>query len=147
MKYSCFETIDLPRETVIQLFDNTDNLAKWQEGLESFVHKSGDFGQPGSKYDIVIVQGKRRIEMVETIVERALPDRFAATYEAKGVWNLVENAFVDRGESTEWRLDTEFKCTGFIRLMTWVAPGLFRKQTAKMMANFKRFAEGEAAKG
>lgn len=142
MKYSCTVTIDKPRDHVIALFDNTDNMSKWQDGLVSFTHVSGEFGQVGSTYAIVYKMGKRVVEMVETLVERSLPDRFAATYEAPGVWNLVENTFTELGdEQTQWVVDTEFKCSGFIMIMSWIMPGMFKKQTMKMMTAFKDFAE------
>lgn len=50
MKYESELVIDLPRERVIELFDNPDNLPKWQEGLQSFEHISGEVGQPGAKF-------------------------------------------------------------------------------------------------
>lgn len=36
MKYRTEITIDLPREQVIEIFDDPDNLPKWQPGLGSF---------------------------------------------------------------------------------------------------------------
>ncbi len=40
--------IALPRDRVIELFDNAENLLKWQKGLQSFEHISGEPGQPGT---------------------------------------------------------------------------------------------------
>ena len=86
--------------------------------------------------------GKREIEMTETIEQRALPDLFSGVYEANGVWNLVENHCEDLPNGgTKWRIDTEFRCAGFMRIMAFVIPGVFRKQTAKYMDLFKKFAE------
>ena len=34
MKYSCDITIGLPRDRVIELMDNLDNMYKWQDGLQ-----------------------------------------------------------------------------------------------------------------
>ena len=36
--------IDLPREKVLEQFDSTENLFKWQNGLQSFDHVSGEPG-------------------------------------------------------------------------------------------------------
>ena len=41
--------------------------------------------------------GKREIEIIETVTVHKPPEEFAATYEAPGVWNLVENRFIDVG--------------------------------------------------
>ncbi len=144
MKYTTEVEILLPRSKVIALFDNSDNMKKWQPGLLSFEHTEGEAGTPGAKSMLKYKMGKREILMVETIVERKLPDVFSATYEAKGVWNMVENRFGEPEEGkTLWKLESEFKCTGFLRLMVFFAPSMFKKQTLKDMMRFKEFAEGE----
>lgn len=143
MKYSEEISIKLPRKRVIELFDNPDNLYKWQPGLQSFEHTEGEVGKPGAKSTLHYKMGKRDLHMVETIVARDLPETFSATYETKGVWNFMENKFVDKGEhETLWQVNTEFKATGFVKLLTIFAPGMFKKQTCKNMQDFKAFAEG-----
>ena len=94
MKYTCEILLDLPRQRVIELFDNPDNLAKWQAGLKSFEHFEGQEGEPGAKSRLFYDEGGREIEMVETIIARNLPDEFSATYEAKGVFNKISNSFI-----------------------------------------------------
>ncbi|MEM7034592.1 MAG: SRPBCC family protein [Chloroflexota bacterium] len=146
MKYTVEIEIDLPRENVVALFDDPDNLKKWQPDLVVFEHQSGELGQPGAKSRIVHQMGKREVEMIETIVTRNLPDEFSGTYEAKGVWNKVENRFYELGENkTKWTLDSEFQCTGFMRVMAFLVPGMFKKQTAAFMKQFKDFAEKTGA--
>ena len=54
MKYTVEIEIDLPRERVIELFDSTENCFKWQKGLLSFDHLSGEPGQPGAKSKLVL---------------------------------------------------------------------------------------------
>jgi hypothetical protein len=142
MKYSVERELDLPRDKVIALFEDRDGLFEWQEGLQSFEHVSGDPGQPGAVSKLRFKMGKREIDMTETIQRRDLPDLFSGVYEADGVWNLVENHFADLPEGrTLWRIDTEFQCKGFMRVMAFLMPGMFKKQTAKYMDLFKKFAE------
>lgn len=142
MKYELEVEIPLPRHRVIELFDNADNLSKWQEGLLGFEHVSGEPGELGAKSKLRYKMGPREVEMVETIVKRNLPEEFSATYEAKGVWNMVENFFDEVNESTtRWRMRNEFKCSGPMKVLTFVAPGMFKKQTLKSMNDFRRFAE------
>ena len=144
MKYTTEIEINLPRKRVIELFDNPDNITKWQSGLISFEHVEGEAGQEGAKSNLKYKMGKREIEMVETITKRNLPDEFFGTYETKGVWNEVKNYFTSESENTtKWRLDTEFKGTGFMKIMMYFAPGMFKKQTLKTMNDFKNFAENE----
>ncbi len=85
MKYSGEVIINLPRERVIELFDNPGNMPKWQPGLQSFEPLSGEPGQPGAQSKLVYDMNGRRVEMVETIVTRNLPDEFSGTYKAKDV--------------------------------------------------------------
>ena len=89
MKYEGKLTIGLPRQRVIDLFDDPDNLPKWQSGLQSFEHLSGEAGQPDAKYQFVYIENGSRIEMVETITQRNFSDEFSATYETKGVNNWI----------------------------------------------------------
>ena len=146
MRYKTEVFINLPRERVIELFDSFENLKKWQEGLVSFEHISGDPGRPGAKTRLLYDMGRRRMEMIETIIERNLPDEFSGTYDASGVHNIVRNYFYDEGERTRWVLDSEFQFRSFMRIMSLFIPGSkFREQTRGSMEAFKRFAENAPA--
>jgi len=142
MKYTVDIEIDLPKEKVIELFDNPENMTKWQKGFISLVHMSGEPGQVGAKSKLKYKMGKRDIEMVETIISRDLPKEFSATYEAKGVWNRIDNEFHDTTEgNTKWIAHQEFEFKGFMKLMGFLMPGMFKKQSCKYLEDFKAFAE------
>ena len=142
MKYTIDININLPREKVIELFDNQDNLEKWQCGLESFEHLSGEPGEVGAKSLIKYNMDKRKIEMTETILKKDLPNEYSFTFEAKGMWNQVDNYFEEiDANTTRWKSDNEFKGKGILAIMLFLMPGLFKKQSLKFMNNFKAFAE------
>jgi len=142
MRHTVRLDIDLPRARVIELFDDPDNLAAWQPGLLSFEHFEGEPGQPGAKSRLRYKMGKREIEMVETILVRDLPDVFSGTYEAKGVWNEVINRFTEPEVGrTSWEVETEFRCSGMMRIMSVLKPVMFKKETRGHMERFKAFAE------
>ncbi len=143
MKYQKEVLLNLPRERVIELFDNPENLPKWQKGLESFELIEGQAGQVGAKSKMVYLMGKRRVEMIETVTVRNLPDEFSGTYETKGGWNSVENYFTEEEGKTRWLMKTEFKFSGFMKLIAFLMPGMFKKETAKQMNAFKSFAESQ----
>jgi hypothetical protein len=146
VKYSVDIEIDLPRTRVIELFDNPDNLKHWQPGLVSFDAISGVPGEAGARSRLRYQMGKREIEMIETITERNLPEIFAGTYEAKGVFNTVINRFVPLpNDRTQWVLETEFQFKGMMRLMGWLMPGAFKKQSCEFMQQFKAFAEKQGS--
>ena len=142
MKYQNEIEIDLPVNKVVELFDNPENLKHWMPGLQSFEHISGTPGQPGAKSRLFYKMGKREIEMIETITNRNLPDEFAGTYEAKGVYNVVSNKFIPvAANKTNWVTDNEFRFSGFMKLMGWFMPGAFKKQSQQYLELFKTFAE------
>lgn len=147
MKYTNEVIINAPRAKVVELFENPDHIAKWQPGFISMEHLSGNAGEVGAKTKLLYQMGKRKIEMVETITDKALPDRFGGTYEAKNVWNEVVNHFEELpDERTRYRAETEFRLMGFMKIMGWLMPGAFRKQSQKYLDLLKDFAEQEQAK-
>lgn len=142
MKYTTKILINLPRSKVIELFDSTDNMYKWQPELISFEPISGVPGKVGAKSKMRYKMGKREVDMIETIIKQNFPDEFNCTYEAKNVWNLQQNTFIETNKSeTEWISISEFRCSGFMKIICWVMPGAFKKETLKHMKRFKEFAE------
>ena len=109
MKYTCEVTIDKPREEVVKLFDNPDNMKYWQKGFISFEHIAGEQGKPGAESKLKYKMGKREIEMIETITFRDLPDEFHGNYQTKGVTNIQKNYFHEEGDKTKWVSEAEFK--------------------------------------
>ena len=143
MQYTVDIILELPRERVIELFDDPANLPKWQEGLLSFEPISGTPGQVGAKSKLLFDMGGRRIEMIETITRRSLPDAFEGTYETEGVFNVVKNRFIELSPNqTKWESENEFKFTTiFMKMMSVAMKGAFPKQSLKFMQDFKKFAE------
>ena len=142
MQYEIEMDIDLPRARVIELFDSKENLKEWQPDLISFEHQSGEPGEVGAKSKLIYKMGKKEVEMIETITAKNLPDEFSGTYEADGVWNRCENRFIEVGENrTRWHFTTEFRLSGFMKLMGFFMPFLFKKQSRQFMEQFKAFAE------
>jgi len=146
MKYTNEVIINLPVNKVVELFDNTENLKKWQPGLESLDHISGTPGEPGAKSKLFFKMGKREVEMVETITSKNLPQVYSFIDEAKGVYNVVRNSFIpENDQSTRYLTENEFRFSGFMKLMGFLMPGMFKKQSQKYLVYFKEFAEKEVA--
>ena len=142
MKYEIEVEIDLPREKVIELFDNPGNMKLWQAGLLDHKLLEGKAGRPGARTELVHKMGSRSITMIETVISRDFPDSFETTYEAPKVWNRVVNVFEEISPSrTRWRSSNEFKCSGFVAILAFLNPGAFRNETRKSMKLFKEFAE------
>lgn len=144
MKYTVEIEINKPIDEVVKLFDNEDNLFKWMEGLQSIEHLTGNPGEKGSTAKMLFKQGKREIEMIETVISLNLPEEFIASYEAKGVYNLAKVSFLPIGDNkTKYVTEQEFQLKGFMKVFGWVMPGAFKKQTAKYLQKFKEFAEDQ----
>lgn len=142
MKYSVSKEIDRPLDEVVEKFDNSENLFKWMEGLQKYEHLSGEPGKPGAKTRLLFQMGNRKIEMIETITVRNLPDEFSATYEAKGVFNIVKNLFKPLDNNrTLCTNDQEFQFKGFMKVMGFLMPGAFKKQSLQYLKKFKEFVE------
>ncbi|MEB8330525.1 SRPBCC family protein [Flavobacteriaceae bacterium KMM 6897] len=145
MKYTVSIDIDKPIDKVIDLFDNPDNLKKWMEGLQSFEHLSGTPGQVGARSKLVYKMGKRDIEMIETVTVRKLPQEFSGTYEAEGVFNIVKNKFVQLSDTrTKYISEQEFEFKGMMKIVAFLMPWAFKKQSMKYLKAFKQYAEGQA---
>ena len=142
MKYQLEIDINLPRDRVIELFNNVDNLYHWQPDLIAFEHISGEPGQKGAKSKMRYKMGKRECEMVETITVSEFPNEFSGTYAADGCWNEVKNYFSEVDENTtRWVSENQFKMGLLLRIMALFMPGMFKKQSWKYMEQFKAFAE------
>lgn len=143
MKYQNKITVNVPLKRCIELLDNAENMKHWQKGLQSYEFLAGEPGAVGSTMRMNFLQGKREVELVETIIKNDFPHEFSATYECKGVWNLVENHFTENSEGhTEWVSDSEFKFSGMMKVMSWFMPtSMFKKQSCTFMEDFKTFAE------
>jgi uncharacterized membrane protein len=145
MQYQIQIDIDLPRERVIALFDDPDNLRKWQEDLISFEHIEGMKGEVGAKSRLVYRMGKKTVPMVETITDKQLPDHYALSLCAGKVSNHVLNRFQPLDEKrTRIIHRCDFHCSGVMAFIARMVPGAFRRRSEKMLTAFKAFAETHA---
>lgn len=143
MKYTIETIIEKPREEVIRKLDNVENLKHWQRGLVSAEHISGVPGEIGAKMKLNYKMGKREVDLIETIIKSEFPNEFHATYDAKGMRSVQHNYFEETPEGhTKWINKNEFEPEGFmIRLMAFLMPGAFKKQSSQYLNDFKKFAE------
>lgn len=143
MKYTVTLDINVPLNKLVSIFDSSENLHKWMDGLESIEHLDGEPGEAGAKSNMVFQMGKRRIEMVETITVNNLPNEFTATYDTPGIFNIVSNRFqaIDK-TTTQYITEQEFQFQSLgMKLMGLIMPGAFKKQSLSHMKSFKAFAE------
>jgi hypothetical protein len=142
MKFINSIDINKPLNEVVELFSNPNNRQKWMEGFVSSTLLSGTEGQPGAKSRLQFIIGKRKMEMMETTMVNSLPDEFTCSYEANGVFNTVKCMFAEISDTTtDFCTVQEFQFKGFMKVVGFLMPGVFVKQSKKYLADFKRFAE------
>jgi len=143
MKFLCKVDIDLPRSEVIPIFDNPENMKFWQDDFISFEHLTGEPGTSGATSRVKY----KRVELIETIIERRLPEAFHGSYEGSWGKNVMYNYFEETGtQSTRWTAEVEYtEMNNFMmKFMGKFFPSMFRKQTQKWMDQFKTFAENRS---
>lgn len=145
MKYSHEITIDLPREKVVELFNNQENAFKWMEGLESWDQLSGSPGEEGAKSRLKYQTKRGEMIIDEEITKKELPEMINFVFTSKGVTNWNDNRFESLNDNqTKWVQSNVFKCKGMVKIFAALMPGAFKKQSLKYMNDFKQFAEKEA---
>lgn len=144
MKYLCTVEINAPLEKVILLWENEDHLKDWQDGFVKTELLSGDKNTAGSKSKIHLQHGKRKMELIETILVNNLPHEKTGLYEHIHMTNTQTTRFeVLSNNKTKYISEVEYtKFNGFMpKLMAKIFPGMFKKQSQKWMNQFKIFVE------
>ncbi|GMN11697.1 hypothetical protein MTsPCn9_28800 [Croceitalea sp. MTPC9] len=144
MKYTTEILINLPREEFIKKLDNPENMKHWMRGLLDHKMISGKPGEEGARMTMKFKRGKGEMEMVETIIKRNMPEEFHATYDTKGVHNIQKNYFKEEDGKTRWISESEFQFAGLgMKLIGFLMPRAFKKQSMKYAQDFKNFAEND----
>ncbi len=144
MKFACSVDINLPREKVVALFDNPENMKEWQDGFVSFEPLFGEPGQPGATAKLTYKYGKRDMVLIETVLENKLPDEMSGIYDHKHMRNHMRAVFTELApDRTRYTSHVEYTALrGFmIKAIAFLMPSTFKKQVQKWMNQFKDFAE------
>ncbi|ANZ41675.1 hypothetical protein BBK82_42730 [Lentzea guizhouensis] len=153
MKYTVSLEIALPRERVVQLLADPEQMPKWLRGLVVHEPLDGAHGQVGTRSRVVLKSGQQEFEAVETITRRepavlqGIPQDVVVHFEreivGKGMWSATRDHLSESGpERTLWVSENEYRFDGVVmRLVGLLMPGTFRKQSLRHMEDFKAFAE------
>ena len=114
MRYTVEITVDVPRDEFIKKLDNPENMKHWQKGLLSYEQISGKPGSEGAQMGLSYQFGKRKMEMVETIIKNDMPNELHASYDTKGVQNIQKNYFEEVDGKTVWKSDNTFEVVGAV---------------------------------
>ncbi len=144
MKFTCTVFIKKPQQVVADFFANVDYLGEYQEGFQKKELLSGEPWQEGAVSKLYYQNGKRKMELTETILKNELPNVFLAAYFHTHTENTMKSTFtiIDPNET---RYDAEIHYTKFkgavVKIMAFLFPSFFKKQVQKWLNNFKIFVE------
>lgn len=153
MKYANSIEIALPRERVAQLLADSAHLPNWLQGLVLHEPVNGKHGQLGTESRVVLQSGKRKVECTETITRRKPADlhripkdsvvHFDREIVGAGMWSVVRDRLTEAGtETTHWEQQSEYRFSSpLMRLVGFLMPSSFHKQSQQHMQDFKAFAE------
>lgn len=146
MKMKHQQIIDASPDFVWAMFDNPDNLSRWQPTLKSFTHKSGEPGQPGAVSELVYDENGKKVVMTETVTERRKPHFMAGTYDNARANSLIVNHFeaID-DETTRFVCYSNMHFKGIMKIMSLFVANSIRKRVEADLNRFKLLVESEAA--
>lgn len=142
MKYSTTIIINKPIKEIIEAFEDPDLLPHWQRGLKRSRVISGKNGEVGSKRKLYINMEGQSIKMTETILKKDLPEEWHGKYSSKGMESIQKNYFESLSKNqTKWTSYSEFKFSGFMKLVSKILPDIFKKRSILVQQDFKAFIE------
>jgi hypothetical protein len=153
MKYTVSIEIAMPREEVAQLLADPVNIPKWLRGVVLHEPLSGVHGQVGTQSRVVMQMGEQKFEATETITRREPADlhgipkgsvvHFEREIVSEGMWSVVRDRLTEASpDTTLWVSENEYRFSSLLmRLVGFLMPGTFRKQSLQHMQDFKAFAE------
>lgn len=148
MKFNMSVDINKPRDMVIKYFIDPKYMSEYHNGFMKKEEVSGEAQQTGSKAILYYDMGKRgTMELHETVLDNSLPDSFFAEYHHSHTDNTMLSKFtVLDDNTTKYSAEVEYtEVRGFVlKLISWIYPGMFRKQIEIMINNFKNFVEAQA---
>jgi carbon monoxide dehydrogenase subunit G len=118
MKHKAEIVVDADLATVWKMFDDPDNMMKWQPTLKSLTHVSGTPGQPDAVSELVYEENGRDVVMIETITARAEPHFLGGTYESRWSDVVIVNHFAETEDGrTRWTMNAKYGFKGLMKIM------------------------------
>ena len=146
MKLKFEAEIKASRDLVWAIFDNPDNLSRWQPTLESLTHLAGDPGQPGAVSELVYNENGKKVTMTETVTERRKPHFMAGTYDNDRATSLIVNQFEEiDANTTRFISYSNMNFKGIMKILSLFVARSIRARVEADLSRFKLLVETEAA--
>ena len=146
MKIKVEAEIRASRDFVWAVFNNPDNLPRWQPTLESFTHQTGEAGQPRVSSELVYNENGKKITMIETVTERRKPQFMAGIYESARTTSLIVIHLEEIDDNTTRFVSyTNMKFKGIMRILSVFVGNSVRIRAEADLNRFKLLVETDAA--
>ncbi|WP_336065759.1 SRPBCC family protein [Mesoflavibacter sp. CH_XMU1404-2] len=143
LSYTSEIIINKPVATCFSTIVNLDSMKHWQDGLISIEHISGTPREIGSIMILNYQFGNRKMKLTESVTHRENNTAIHFNFDTKMMHNVQKNSFEAIDETTtKWTSENEFFPRSFSsRIMLFLIPKAFKKQTQKYLTNFKNYVE------
>ncbi len=146
MKIKVEAKIRASRDFVWAVFENPDNLTRWQPTLETFMHRTGEVGQPGATSELVYNENGKKITMIETVTERRKPQFMAGIYDSARATSLIVIHLEEIDDNTTRFVSyTNMKFKGMMKIMSVFVAKSIRDRAEADLNRFKLLVETDAA--
>jgi len=146
MKMQYETKIRASRDLVWAMFDNSENLPRWQPTLKSFTHLVGEPGQPGAVSELIYDENGKKVTMTEMVTERRKPHFMAGTYDNDWATSLIVNHFEEIDENTTRFISyTNMSFKGIMKVMSLFVAKSIRARIKADLGRFKLLVETEEA--
>jgi uncharacterized membrane protein len=134
--------LDCPVEHAWATFSNIELMPKWVQGFDSIRLLEGEPETVGSVYELVFLEGKRKIVMIETVTGFVPNESFSFEATTNGMRTCAETFFRAEGERTIIHSRNTFFATSWLfRLMMPLMKGSIAKRIAADFGRLKALAE------
>ena len=146
MKHKTDIVIDADLDTVWRMFDDQNNMTKWQPTLKSITHKSGTPGQLDAVSELVYEEDGRDVVMTETITARRERSFLGGTYDSNWGSVVIFNHFEAVGDGkTRWSSNMNYSFKGVMRIMAFFMRKSICNRSDRDMNRFKLLVETTVA--
>lgn len=141
MNYTVKTIIQKPLEEVLEQFHEPSNYMKWMPGIRGHQTVLGAQREAGSKSIFEFTINGRDFTIEETVMKNDRTE-ITAKYVSNGTINTQTTKFsILDVNQTGYEVHESFELKGFMKVIGFLMPGSFKKQTKEFVEAFKSFVE------
>jgi len=141
-EYGSSITVNSPRQHAWDVFHNTTQTKSWNAGFASLKLREGEFFQPGSSYELIMVDGSERMIMTENITSISPPYQISYLLNNDVLQSEFQYTFEALGDST--RIESRYKITGnnlIWKSVLFLSKSYLNSASEEQLRAFKKYIE------